>query len=205
MKTKNQKSRLTDLNFKMDHIYQNPEFGQEWFTYPNLYKSVVLLLPPGSKFVEVGSWKGKSSAFMAVEIANSGKNIEFYCVDHWIGSIEHYDRNSHTYEPEIHKLYQTFIDNMKPVESYYKPMRMTSLEASNHFEDQSLDFVFIDASHQYEDVCNDIDVWIPKVKTGGFLAGHDYCDSFVGVKEAVNQKIKNFSTSESCWISQVTR
>jgi hypothetical protein len=189
----------------MDHIYQNPEFGQEWFTYPNLYKSVVLLFPSGSKFVEVGSWKGKSSAFMAVEIANSEKNIEFYCVDHWIGSIEHYDRSLGTYEPEIHKLYQTFINNMKPLESYYKPMRMTSLEASNHFEDQSLDFVFIDASHEYEDVCNDIDAWMSKVKNGGFIAGHDYCDYFDGVKQAVNQKINNFSVSESCWISQVTR
>ena len=189
----------------MEHIYQKSEFGQDWFSYPNLYKSMVMLFPTGSKFVEVGSWKGKSSAFMAVEIANSGKQIDFYCVDHWLGSIEHYNRNTDMYEPEIHKLYDIFNENMKPVKNYYTSLRMSSLEASKKFEDNTLDFVFIDASHEYEDVCNDIDAWKPKVKSGGFIAGHDYHDDkvFEGVKRAVNEKINKFSVSESCWVHQV--
>jgi len=189
----------------MEHIYQNENFGQSWFTYPNLYKFAVSLFASGSRFVELGAWKGKSSAFMAVEIANSGKKIEFYCVDHWLGSIEHYDRNSHTYEPEIHRLYDIFIENMEPVKDHYIPLRMSSLEASRKFEDKSLDFVFIDASHEYEDVCMDIDTWKPKVKPGGFLCGHDYSDAFPGVKRAVNEKLKIFTASESelCWIHQV--
>ena len=190
----------------MEHIYQKENFGQNWFTYPNLYKSVVNLFPSGSKFVEVGSWKGKSSAFMAVEIANSSKKIEFYCVDHWLGSVEHCDKNNHAYEPEIHRLYEIFTENMDPVKDYYTPLRMSSLEASQKFEDKSLDFVFIDASHEYEDVCIDIDTWKPKVKNGGFFAGHDYYEHtyFPGVKQAVNEKITNFSVSEDCWIHQIT-
>ena len=71
----------------MNHIYQEEQFGQNWFTYPRLYTEMVTKFPSGSKFVEVGSWKGKSSAYMAVEIANSRKDINFYCVDHWLGSI----------------------------------------------------------------------------------------------------------------------
>jgi hypothetical protein len=190
----------------MEHIYQRPEFGEDWFTYPNLYREMVNFFPSKSKFVEVGSWKGKSSAFMAVEIVNSSKEIEFYCVDHWLGSIEHYDKNSHTYEPKIHKLYETFMQNMNPVKDYYIPMRMSSLEASQKFEDKSLDFVFIDASHEYDDVCNDIDAWGPKVKVGGFLCGHDYSDTFSGVKKSVNEKLESFTVSESelCWIHQVS-
>ena len=133
----------------MEHIYQNPEFGQPWFSYPNLYKNIVNEFPSGSKFVEVGSWKGKSSAFMAVEISNSNKDIEFYCVDHWLGSREHYDQSHHAYEPNIHILYKTFLNNMKSVEKYYKPMRMSSLEASTYFEDSSLNFVFLDGSHDF--------------------------------------------------------
>ena len=191
----------------MEHIYQNSNFGQHWFSYPNLYKSVVEKFSSGSKFVEVGSWKGKSSSFMAVEIANSNKDIQFYCVDHWLGSREHYDRNHHAYEPNIHMLYNTFLNNMKPVEKYYTPLRMSSLEASTHFEDKSLDFVFLDASHEYDDVCNDIDYWKPKVKIGGILAGHDYNpddkDS-CGVYPAVNEKIKQFDVSEYCWIHQIS-
>ena len=87
----------------MNHIYQEPQFGENWFTYPNLYKKIVNEFPSGSKFVEVGSWKGKSAAFMAVEIANSNKQIDFYCVDTWEGSVEHQEYS------ELSELYYIFI------------------------------------------------------------------------------------------------
>lgn len=73
----------------MNHIYQESQFGEPWFTYPALYSEMVQKFPSGSKFVEVGCWKGKSTAYMAVEIVNSTKDIEFYCIDTWEGSIEH--------------------------------------------------------------------------------------------------------------------
>ena len=112
----------------IDHIYQNPEFGENWFSYPNLYKSIVDKFESGSKFVEIGSWKGKSSAYMAVEIANSGKDIEFYCVDTWEGSIENQNN------PELPYLYDIFKENMKPLDGYYRNMKMTSLQAVKKFE-----------------------------------------------------------------------
>lgn len=49
-----------------------------------------------------------------------------------------------------------------------------SLEAAKCFDDASLDFVFIDADHSFSAVCEDINMWFPKVKQGGFLTGHDY-------------------------------
>ena len=185
----------------IDHIYQNPEFGENWFSYPNLYKSIVDKFESGSKFVEIGSWKGKSSAYMAVEIANSNKNIDFYCVDTWEGSIEHKNNT------EISMLYDIFLNNMKSIESYYTPLKMKSLDAVSKFEDSSLDFVFIDGSHEYEDVKEDIKAWLPKVKPGGILAGHDYyiegTDWFPGVKQAVNEELTGFETAEKCWIYTV--
>ena len=150
------------------HIYHQPQFGEDWFTYPELYKDMVNRFPSGSKFVEIGSWKGKSSVFMCVEIANSGKKIDFYCVDTFEGSVEHQNN------PELPRLYDIFKDNMKPVEGYYQDMRMSSMEAVKKFQDESLDFVFIDGSHEYEDIKDDIISWLPKVKRGGVLAGHDY-------------------------------
>ena len=152
----------------INHIYHQPQFGEDWFTYPELYREMVKRFPSGSKFVEIGSWKGKSSAFMAVEIANSGKQIDFYCVDTFEGSVEHQNN------PELPHLYNIFKNNMKPLEEYYQDMKMTSMEAVQKFDDQSLDFVFIDGSHEYEDIKNDIISWLPKVKKGGILAGHDY-------------------------------
>lgn len=185
----------------MEHIYQQPQFGEEWFTYPKLYTEMVQKFPSGSKFVEVGSWKGKSAAYMAVEIINSGKDIEFYCVDTWGGSKEHQK------EFDLENLYDIFLNNMGPVENNYIPMRTTSILGSEKFGDRSLDFVFIDASHEYEDVKNDIISWLPKVKNGGILAGHDYTSDqnsvFFGVYRAVNELLSNVHETEQCWIYNV--
>lgn len=181
----------------MNHIYNQPQFGEIWFNYPDLYKSMVERFPSGSKFVEVGSWKGMSSAYMSVEIANSNKDIDFYCVDTWEGSIEH-----SRYGIDTSNLYDVFLDNMQPVRKYYKGIRAKSLQAVKQFEDNSLDFVFIDASHEYEDVRDDIIAWIPKVKVGGVLAGHDYLNpDFPGVEKAVHEILGNkITTKETCWI-----
>lgn len=193
----------TIMKGKINHIYQEPHFGEDWFSYPNLYKNMVERFPSDSKFVEIGSWKGKSSAFMAVEIANSHKNIDFYCVDTWEGSVEHQGRE------ELSKLFDIFQENMAPLDEYYTSMRMTSLNAVNHFEDKSLDFIFIDASHEYEDVKKDIKAWLPKVKPGGVIAGHDYYvegyDYFPGVKQAVNESlnVNELILMENCWMYEV--
>ena len=180
----------------MDHIFQEEKFEENWFSYPKLYSRVVQRLNSGSKIVEIGSWKGKSSAYMAVEIANSTKDIEFYCVDTWEGSIEH------TEEQKGHNLYNKFLDNMRPVENYYFPIKLNSIDASKKFKDNSLDFVFIDASHQYEDVKKDIISWLPKVKDGGIIAGHDYTEFHPGVIQAADEVLgkENIISSESCFI-----
>lgn len=185
----------------MNHIYNQPQFGEVWFNYPDLYKKMVEQLPSGSKFVEVGSWKGMSSAYMAVEIANSGKDIDFYCVDTWEGSIEH-----EQYGMDTSDLYDTFLNNMQPVGKYYKGIRARSLQAVKQFEDNSLDFIFIDASHEYLDVKDDIIAWLPKLKIGGILAGHDYLNpDFPGVEKAVHEVLgNNITTQETCWIYEKT-
>ena len=61
----------------------------------------------GAHFVEVGTFLGKSAIYMAVEIINSGKNIKFDCVDHWLGSEEHRDNKN----VNVDTLYEDFIKN----------------------------------------------------------------------------------------------
>jgi hypothetical protein len=182
----------------MEHIFQKEQFGEDWFTFPDLYSRMVKKATNGSIFVEVGSWKGKSSAYMATEIINSNKDIQFFCVDTWKGSIEHEGM-------ELGNLYETFLNNMKPLESYYFPLKITSIEASKKFKDNSLDFVFLDASHEYEDVKTDILAWLPKLKSGGVLAGHDYykeseTDCFPGVSKATDELLNNFEIVDDCFV-----
>lgn len=181
----------------MEHFYQN--IGEDWFTYPELYKQAVRQFDSGL-FVEVGSWKGRSAAFLGVEIINSGKPIKLYCVDTWKGSVEHKEMPCILND----SLYNEFIENTKSLESVIIPLKMASLAAAMHFEDNSIDFVFLDASHEYEDIKADIAAWYPKVKSGGIFAGHDY--EWNGVKRAVTEFSVEYNkfihASEACWITE---
>lgn len=182
---------------KIEHFYQT--IGEDWFPYTNLYKSIVQKFPTKSKFVEVGSWKGRSSVFMAVEINNSGKEISFDCVDTWKGTdTEEYHQNDP--DVKLDKLYETFLSNIDPVKHIINPIRMTSVDASKLYEDESLDFVFIDACHEYECVKEDIEHWYPKVKPGGILAGHDF--HYPTVNKAVLEQFASvlYDQVGDCWI-----
>lgn len=67
-----------------------------------------------------------------------------------------------------------------------------SSEIVNDFENESLDFVYIDGNHRYGPVNRDIHVWYPKVKTGGFFGGHDYVETkHCGVIKAVDNFFAN--------------
>jgi len=172
----------------MEHFYNT--IGEDWFTYQELYSNMVDYFPDNALFVEVGSWKGRSISNMAVEIHNSEKNIKFDCVDTWDGSEEHSDPNSCWFQPELvndkNWLYRIFLENTKPVNHIINPIRTTSLEAAQYYKNRSIDFVFIDAAHDYENVKADLNAWYPKVKKGGFIGGHDY-PGFSGVVLAVNE------------------
>ena len=64
--------------------------------------------------------------------------------------------------------------------------RMTSAEAAQIWERLSLDFVYIDARHDYTSVINDLSAWTDKVKPGGIISGHDYLDGEVVFDRAVD-------------------
>lgn len=156
----------------MKHFYEQI---QGWFDFQNHYENMVNLAKDGDHFVEVGSWKGRSSAFMAVEIINSGKMIKFDCVDTWLGSAEHQPGASHADRlVATNQLFEHFKDKMKPVEGVYQAIRMTSEAAAATYPDKSLQFVFLDAAHDYDSIRSDILAWLPKVKPGGWIGGHDY-------------------------------
>jgi cephalosporin hydroxylase len=171
----------------MEHFYEKI---QGWFDYQDLYKLIVNKLPNGSHIVEVGAWKGRSTAYLAVEIINSGKNIKLDVVDLWTGELKdptafNTDAEFMAYNRDILPL---FKKNLASVLHILTPIQMPSVEASKLYQDKSLDFVYIDANHDYENVLEDIKVWLPKVKEDGIISGHDYNHiSFPGVIKAVHE------------------
>ena len=66
-------------------------------------------------------------------------------------------------------------------------IRKYSAEAAGQIEDESLDFVYIDANHSYENVLQDLTLWGRKVRPGRYIIGHDYREECEGVRRAVQK------------------
>lgn len=167
-----------------------------WFTFPKLYSEMVARFPSGSRFLEIGTYAGRSFSYLAVEVVNSGKKIELYGIDGfgWPGEAS----------------FESFMRNMEPI-TYAAPdqvMRIykgNSVDLSRSFPDAHFEFIFIDANHEYESVKADILAYLPKVKRGGVLAGHDYSEiEHLGVYQAVHELFPGkFRTQEDCWIVEI--
>lgn len=183
----------------MEHFYDKMP-GLVWFDFQEFYSMMVRELPNNSHIVEVGAYKGRSTAYLAVEVINSGKNIKIDVVDTWNGSDDFGDPNTtnpdYVNDPEFIEfdgnLLPIFKRNVAPVLHLLNPIQLPSTEAAKLYEDKSLDFVFIDANHRYEYVKEDIFAWTPKIKLGGLIAGHDYNHGELpGVTKAVNEIFGN--------------
>lgn len=180
----------------MEHYYQNI---QGWFIYQPIYDTAVQLAGDPAHFVEIGAWRGRSTAYLAVNIINSGKNIRLDAVDTWQGSQA---EEVHLQDPAVinNTLYDEFLANMDPVKHVVNPIKMTSVDASKLYQDSSLDFVLVDGSHEYQDVFDDITNWLPKLKPGCMIAGDDY--AWPGVRQAVNELLPDATIFDDigCWM-----
>lgn len=76
-------------------------------------------------------------------------------------------------------------EKLKSFENRITWLEMLSVEAAENIPDKSLDYTFIDAGHGYEDVRDDIEAYLPKIRDGGILAGHDFAPGYGGLKKAV--------------------
>lgn len=167
---------------------------QGWFDFEDLYLDMIAKAPNDAHFIEVGAWLGKSSSFMGVEIKNSGKDIKLDCIDTW--SFDPKGSIPKVFFDQVEDVEKTFIKNMADsgIEDIVTPIKLESTIASKNYADNSLDFVFIDANHGYEDVKKDIQAWYPKVKVGGYIGGHDYSMYWTGVIKAVDEIYNNDKT-----------
>lgn len=154
------------------------------------------------KAVEVGCWKGRATSAFKFQIPKD--QFKLYCVDPFLGSTEHKeDLQGGSTRGDFEKNLKDrgILDSIVVIEKYSK-------DASMDFEDNSLDLVFIDAEHDYDNVKLDILSWTPKLKTGGIICGHDYPEpyqensGFEELAQAVNEEVRdsdNFNQFSWLW------
>lgn len=142
----------------------------------NLIKLIKAHTPDPKSGAEVGVWKGRTSA----EICKAFPGCLLHMIDTWKSwpqdssyFAEHQQMGILT-DDEWSVIYQTAIQSVMDSGGAFSIHRNTSEEAAHRVVDCSLDFVFLDANHTYEEVKKDILLWTPKVRAGGFVSGHDY-------------------------------
>lgn len=161
-------------------IYENIN---GWFNYESFYDAMIERFD-NANFVEIGAWKGKSACYMGERLKDTGKNIRYTVVDNFKGSPT---EKVHLQDKEIVNgtLYETFLKNIRPLRAFIGVIRDNSEDVPQHLSDSTIDFLFIDGDHTYEAVKRDIKLWLPKVKKGGVISGHDY--DLESVKRAVDE------------------
>lgn len=173
----------------MEHYYKNIE---GWFDFENVYTFAVRAL--SGHFVEVGCYKGKSSAFLATEILNSGKKISLTCVDTFR------NEDCPTLQDNPGDNFPVFWSHMSRF-PFVEAAKGDSRDIAKIYPDDTLDFIFIDASHDYDNVKKDLEAWYPKLRPGGIIGGHDFTDHWPGVKQAVCEKYHaDFTVIGGSWI-----
>jgi hypothetical protein len=138
---------------------------------------------------EVGVKTGKFSN----HLLSQWKGKQLISIDPWLSDDpDAYVDRSNVSQNEFEKYYSETKERLAPYGGRSKIWRLTSVAGAKKVADGSLDFVYIDARHDYESVLEDLNAWFRKVKPGGIFAGHDYVDGMLpqgdfGVKSAVDE------------------
>ena len=144
-----------------------------WFNYSETYDIIVDRIGENGKIVEIGSFMGRSTHYLATSLFNANKTkVKIYSVDTFEGSSEH---SSLKLPKDFKYIFEENLDffieggMVIPCQG-----RSDSQEILDKFEDESIDYIMVDGAHEYEPVMDDIEHWWPKLKKTGTMFGDDY-------------------------------
>ena len=175
-------------HFKQDDMGSFPERGYLF--------QLASDLPVNAQVVEVGSWMGASTCFIAGGLKGDGAKI--YAVDNFQG-LSTCGEDAAWYNRHFRRLganstLEIFQRNFAALgfSRRSEPVVSDSLAAARSLSEKQgrIDFIFIDGDHSYEACRADIAAWTPYVKRGGVIAFHDFGSRADGVTRAIFEAIK---------------
>lgn len=134
---------------------------------------------------KIGAEIGVAKGCYSEKLCQFNPNLKLYSIDSWVVyPIYHDFRKQKNYD----YYYKEATERLKPYNCAI--IKKYSMDAVKDFEDESLDFIFIDADHRFEFVANDIAHWGKKVRKDGIISGHDFgrsrnSNEYVHVKDVV--------------------
>ena len=151
-----------------------------------LLRYAVSVIGTGSKCIELGVQWGEHAKLIFDELRPSS----LYLLDSWQSGVEHGTTENDEYYEELFNRTKETFSNYNNV----KLIRDRTDVAHLKFYDKYFDFIYVDADHEYSAIKKDLNNWMPKLKRGGIIAGHDFDDRRPGVIRAVNEFVENNST-----------
>lgn len=171
-----------------------------WNSYSDIFRRLVQEKRP-SVIIEVGTWLGASAIHMAKVTKELSLGTKIYCVDTWLGAQEFWTWGSGTKERDLRlkngypQVYFDFISNVVQhgVQDIIVPVPNTSYVGSMILGSMGVkaDLIYVDASHEYVDVKNDIASYLRLMNVGGVMFGDDMNNHWPGVKRAVAESFGN--------------
>jgi predicted O-methyltransferase YrrM len=181
-------------NYIYDNLNLLPEDLQGWNGNDGIFEALILEINPNI-IIEVGTWKGQSTITMGKTIKKHNLSSTIYAVDTWLGAIEFWDNMADSPERNLMlingypSVYYQFISNVvhNNLQDIIIPFPNTSLTCARYFRNKNVraDLIYIDASHEYEDVIDDLEAYFPLLSDKGIIFGDDY--GWSGVKQAVDE------------------
>ena len=129
------------------------------------------------RMVEIGSFIGESTVIFADHFK------EVIAIDPFLSGYHEQDPTSRFDFNEVYQEYLSNISNHKNI----KTITLTSDDAIDILKDELFDFIYIDGLHTYEGVLTDIKNYLPLVKPGGVIGGHDLGPTWTGIEKAVKE------------------
>ncbi len=174
---------------------------QEAYTeviYPLLDK-----VPDNGTIVELGTFLGGSMCRMADRARTFNKILTFYAIDNFL--CHNISPESRKWTGVFNEFYHEFWANVEKFElqRFITPISEDSIEAANGFADNSIDMLWVDDDHSYPHTVNVLRAWLPKIKKGGVICGHDYCSGEgirMAVQEVFGDRFKLNSTQTTYWV-----
>jgi hypothetical protein len=141
-----------------------------------------------------GAEIGVSTGKFSKHLCRCNKRLNLLAIDAWKlypGYDDDLGRKTNITQEELDKHLERAKERLARYK-HCKIIRAFSLDATKVIPDNSLDFVYLDANHDTTAVLADLNAWIPKIKSGGIICGHDYTikphgyTGGAGVVKAVN-------------------
>ncbi len=181
-----------------------------WFQWRPAQEEAARWFAEGSRFVEVGTYLGRSLCSLGEVVERSGKTFSVIGIDTCRGSGPEGPTRKDYHGAAVTQGGGTFAGTLhrNVMDCGYGDMITLivsdSVTASRLFGDASIEWVHLDARHDYASVKADIEAWLPKVKPGGWLSGDDYDEiKWPDVVKAVSDLLpgaRAWSTQQWRWI-----